>query len=125
MALVFAVLGVLRKRSSRNRRHMYGVMALNDSCRNRRPVWFLPARVAPRLRTASPAEADGSFPREGPVPSVDNRSEGYERRCGFVDGEVEVEMTTLFIAAVVVGALSGLAQQQQSRKAVVVRRSSN
>lgn len=66
-----------------------------------------PAGVAPRLRTASPAEADGSFPQEGPVPSVYNRSEGYERRCGFVGGEMEVEMTTLFIVAVVVGTLSG------------------
>jgi hypothetical protein len=27
--------------------------------------------VAPRLRTASPAEADGSLFREGPVPLVD------------------------------------------------------
>lgn len=84
----------------------------------------MPARVAPRLRTASPAEADGSFIWERPVPSVDNRSEGYERRSGFVRGEMEVEMTTLLIVAVVVGTLRGLAQQQQSRKAVVVRRSS-
>ena len=81
-------------------------------------------RVAPRLRTAPPAEADGSFPREGPVPSVDNRSEGHERRGSLLVGEKEGGMTTLLILAVVVGTLSGLAQQQRSRKAVVVRRSS-
>ena len=83
-----------------------------------------PAGVAPRLRTAPPAEADGSFPREGPVPSVGNRSEGFERRCGFAGGEKEDGMTTLLFLAVVVGTLSGLAQQQRSRKAVAVRRSS-
>lgn len=43
-------------------------MALNKRCRNREAGLFLPARVAPRLRTASPAEADGSFFREGPSP---------------------------------------------------------
>lgn len=80
-------------------------------------------REAPRLRTAPPAEADGSFPLEGPVPSVGTRSEGHECRCGLVGGEMEVEMTTLLILAVVVGTLSGLAQRQRSRKVVVVRRS--
>jgi hypothetical protein len=34
---------------------------------------FFSIRVAPRLRTASPAEADSSLHREGPVSSVCKR----------------------------------------------------
>jgi hypothetical protein len=91
MALVFAVLAVSRERSRRNR--MPGLFPCEGGAATPHGV---------------PAEADGSFSREGPVPSVDRRSEGYERRCGFVGGELEVEMTTLLIVAVVVGTLSGL-----------------
>ena len=82
----------------------------------------MPARVAPRLRTASPAEADGSFFREGPVPSVGNSTEGCERRSGN-GGEREGVMTMLLSLAMVFGTLlCCLAQFQQLRKVIASQR---
>ena len=48
-------------------------MRTDDHNRVTEAGFFSLLRVAPRLRTASPAEADSSLHREGPVSSVCKR----------------------------------------------------
>jgi hypothetical protein len=78
--------------------------------------------VAPRLRTASPAEVDGSLPPEGPVPSVSNRSGSYEGRRGIVGSHEEDGMVTIMGLAMAAGLMSGMAQAARWTIAVAVQR---
>ena len=83
----------------------------------RKDVW-----VAPRLRTASPAEADRSPPREGPVSSMGPRRGSHKGRRGTVESYKEDNMTTLMVLAIVIGALSCLAQAKRISTAVAWNR---
>lgn len=75
--------------------------------------------VAPRLRTASPAEADGSLPREGPVPLVGHKSGSCTARRRTVRSHDEVSMTTTIVLAMVVG--TSIVFAQKARRNTVVQ----
>ena len=75
--------------------------------------------MAPRLRTASPTEADGSFFQEGPVPSVGSIARMRPSVCS--GSERQDGMTMLLSLIILVGTLSWLVTDPDAQRPVVVR----
>ena len=84
--------------------------------------FLLPVRAAPRLRTASPAEVDGPLHREGPVSSVNKRSQLQESMSGAVGSDEEDSMDQIILCAIAMVALGWWGSIAPWRTAVAMRR---